>query len=152
MNYDYLYDNLYLKDTITPKRLKRGLTPQQEKRKDTRAARRQMHQFSAHPTHASRPPHTKYNYVTPSGVPYYDTSNEWIPEHIERIKPPKKKYLASGYHRSKGTRSLRRGNGQLEWLGWGDAWAKPDVQGKSSRITQREKQLWWDEAYETFAA
>jgi hypothetical protein len=45
-------------------------------------------------------------------------------------------------------RAQRRKNGAVDWFGYGDAWAKPTVQGKSSRQRMYEQNVWWQEAYE----
>ena len=42
----------------------------------------------------------------------------------------------------------RSGNGSVEWGYVKDAWAKPHVEGKSSRKTMRLKKMWWKDAEE----
>lgn len=130
-------------------RIRRGLTPRQEKRKDAEHARRQLRKFQAHAAHASRPPHTQYDFMTKSGVPYFDNSQEMVGELVTKVNPPRRKYLMYGYSRSRNAKSIRKGNGVKEFGNlWWEEFTKPDIQGKSSRIAQKQKQQWWEEAYE----
>lgn len=46
----------------------------------------------------------------------------------------------------------RSRNGKTEWGYVQDAWAKPYVQGKSSRHMMRQKQTWWEQVDEYYEA
>ncbi len=134
-----------LKESITRKRIAQGLNPRQRKWQDTRSARRQL--FSHYPGHDSRPPHEVWRGLTQSGVPYY----------IRFINRPEGRrnlpnwYAPWGFHRPQSVRAERRMNGRVEWMGEGDAWSKPAVEGKSSRQRQRQQEQWWEEACATLS-
>lgn len=51
-----------------------------------------------------------------------------------------------GLPRHRYSKLHRKGNGIQEWGGDRDAFARPDVQGKSSRVRMRLIDHWWQEA------
>jgi hypothetical protein len=53
-----------------------------------------------------------------------------------------------GFSRSRHSKAIRKGNGKKEWGADRDAWGKPFVQGKSSRVRMRLIAAWWGEASE----
>lgn len=148
MKYDYLYENLFLKDSITPMRIQRGLTPKQEKRKDAQHARRQMRRYSHHPARISRPPHNQTLFISDSGIPYFEYGWELSYNGLKQLQK-RRSYVASGFSRSRNAKKGRKGNGVKEWgnLFW-EEFTKPDMQGKSSRLAQKQKQIWWNQAEE----
>lgn len=65
----------------------------------------------------------------------------------------RRSYMASGISRSRNAKQSRKGNGALEYGNrWYEEFSKPDIQGKSSRIRQKQKAAWWDQAYDALSA
>jgi hypothetical protein len=52
----------------------------------------------------------------------------------------------NGFQRGRGSKSSRKGNGQKTWGYDRDAFGKPAVQGKSSRVRMRLISEWWKES------
>lgn len=51
-----------------------------------------------------------------------------------------------GLPRGRGSKNSRKGNGRKAWGDERDAFGKPAVQGKSSRVRMRQITEWWQEA------
>lgn len=106
-----------------------GRDPIREKWMDTRRARHQLWWWCLR-----NPDH----WISRNGIP---CSINWRDE--DRIR-----YFPNGFSHKASRKQDRRYNGTVEW--GDDAFAKPNVEGKSSRKSMREKKRWWIEAEEAF--
>lgn len=110
--------------------------PSIKKKRDARAARRQI--FGRHykciPHKQSRPPHEDGIALTKNGIPISNSRHNG-----KRVS-----YLVSGFNRP----HFKKRNGRTEWGENRDAWGKPFVEGKGSRVYMKELTQWWTEASE----
>jgi hypothetical protein len=137
-------DNLVaaIRDTEEKFEPKINRDPRVKKWLDTKAARRQVFgkHYNCRPHQSSRPPHDYGIEVTDNGIPI---AKNWRNENAER-----RIYLASGFNRPRFGKQLRKRNGRVEWGADRDAWQKPYVEGKGSRVYMKQQESWWEEAAE----
>lgn len=84
---------------------------------------------------------------TENGVPYWN-----YPPRIDRytgeMEYDDQELIVQQINNPRWAKRYRSRNGSVEWGYVKDAWAKPHVEGKSSRKSMRNKTKWWVEANE----
>lgn len=84
---------------------------------------------------------------TPNGIPYWDYP-VYISRYTREILEDKQELIITHFNAPRWAKWWRSRNGSVEWGYAHDLWAKPHVEGKSSRKTMRLKKVWWKEAEE----
>lgn len=84
---------------------------------------------------------------TENGVPYWNYPPRINP-YTGKIEYDDQELIVQQINNPRWAKSYRSRNGSVEWGYVKDAWAKPHVEGKSSRKSMRGKQVWWSEAEE----
>ena len=84
---------------------------------------------------------------TPNGVPYWNYPPE-INTTTGEMEYDKQELIVQQINKPSFGKRYRANNGSTEWGYTNDAWAKPNVEGKSSRKSMKAKAQWWLEANE----
>ena len=84
---------------------------------------------------------------TPNGIPFWNYPPK-IDSYTGETEYDEQKLIVQQINNPKFAKKYRANNGSVEWGYVNDEWAKPNVEGKSSRKSMKLKKFWWKQAEE----
>ena len=84
---------------------------------------------------------------TENGIPFWDYPPR-ISQSTGEIDYDDQELITQQINNPSWAKWYRSRNGSVEWGYVKDAWEKPHVEGKSSRVSMKLKRHWWNQAYE----
>lgn len=84
---------------------------------------------------------------TANGIPFWNYPPRINP-FTGKVEFDEQELITQQINSPRWAKRYRSSNGSVEWGYVKDVWAKPHVEGKSSRKTMRIKKVWWEQAEE----